>query len=135
MNSIPDYTCSWSQRSKEIRCYGLMMGMLQGLRFYVDASLKDKINEILTEAEAAANPEPEPLAKATMPSYQQRVIDEKTSLDECRVRLAAFFCSDTYNKLDASEQGRLRYQLRIMELYSTVLGDRIAAFPKSSLSA
>ena len=63
--------------------------------------------------------------------YQQRVIDEKTELDELRERIAAFLGSHVFLALPAGERERLRRQLSIMDLYSDVLGERIESFPRS----
>jgi hypothetical protein len=60
--------------------------------------------------------------------HQQRVIDEKTELDEKRVRLKEFFETERYSELDTAEQARMRYQAVAMREYSAVLGERIAAF-------
>lgn len=61
--------------------------------------------------------------------HQQRVIDEKTDLDDRRARLAAFIGTDTHCGLPEAERARLRLQLGVMALYSEILEDRIAAFP------
>ncbi|MCP3709746.1 hypothetical protein M3I54_22645 [Paraburkholderia sp. CNPSo 3274] len=60
--------------------------------------------------------------------HQQRVIVEKTHLDERLSALTAFFGTEIFNGLAELERGRLRAQAVAMESYSTILGDRIAAF-------
>jgi hypothetical protein len=63
-----------------------------------------------------------------MQPHQQRVLDEKSELDEKRTKLTAFIGGDIYRKLDPVEQSRLNRQLEAMTLYSNILGERIAAF-------
>lgn len=66
---------------------------------------------------------------AMLQPHEQRVIDEKSQLDEKIARLADFSTnSERYRLLPAEEQCRLRQQLVMMELYSDLLGQRIAAF-------
>lgn len=60
--------------------------------------------------------------------HQQRVVDEKAELDEKRAKLDAFFETERFNTLDIAEQARMRYQAVAMKEYSSVLGERIAAF-------
>lgn len=60
--------------------------------------------------------------------HQQRVIDEKTELDERLKRLAAFFGTHVFASLPLEEQDRLARQKQHMDAYSNVLGERIAAF-------
>jgi hypothetical protein len=64
-----------------------------------------------------------------MQAYQQRVVDEKTALDDKLAKLNHFFHAEQFAKLDADEQNRLRRQSGFMGSYSAVLGERIAAFP------
>jgi hypothetical protein len=61
--------------------------------------------------------------------YQQRVVDEKTELDERLTKLIAFFDNPIFAGLDAAEQERMKRQADHMTNYSVVLGERIAAFP------
>jgi len=63
-----------------------------------------------------------------MKPHQERVVAEKKELDEKRTKLATFIGGDTYDALDQNEQGRLNRQLYVMDLYSGILGERIAAF-------
>ena len=63
------------------------------------------------------------------PPYQQRVIDEKTALDEKRDLLEPFIAdSPVFKSLPSDEQQRLQRQLAVMTAYSLILGERIAAF-------
>ena len=63
-----------------------------------------------------------------MKPFQQRVVDEKAELDEKLAKLASFTTGDVFANLPADEQGRLNRQHSIMEDYSAILGERIAAF-------
>lgn len=63
-----------------------------------------------------------------MKPHQERVVTEKSELDEKRYKLTAFTFSDTFAALPKEEQERLNRQHSIMEQYSNVLGERIAAF-------
>lgn len=62
--------------------------------------------------------------------HQQRVVDEKSELDEKRVKLLKFISDPgtPFSRLDIDEQRRLGLQLHYMDEYSTVLGERIARF-------
>ena len=60
--------------------------------------------------------------------HQQRVVDEKTDLDEKLTKLLAFFQTDMFKSLLEAERSRLRNQARFMDGYSAVLEERIAAF-------
>ena len=60
--------------------------------------------------------------------HQQRVVAEKTELDEKLDKLIAFFQSPTFRGLSVDEQSRLHSQAAYMKGYSTVLGERIGAF-------
>ena len=65
-----------------------------------------------------------------MQPYQQRVVDEKTELDEKLTKLRAF-CSQVggeFDSLPTEEKQRLTEQEGHMAAYSGVLGRRIAAF-------
>jgi hypothetical protein len=64
-----------------------------------------------------------------MQPHQQRVVDEKTELDEKLKKLDAFGRTELFASLPADEQGRLNRQHSVMEKYSAILGERIAAFP------
>jgi hypothetical protein len=63
-----------------------------------------------------------------MKPHQERVVTEKSELDEKRQKLTAFIGGEIYRGLDPVEQSRLNRQLEAMTLYSNVLGERIAAF-------
>jgi hypothetical protein len=64
-----------------------------------------------------------------MAPHQQRVVQEKKELDEKLAKLDEFGRTDFYKTLPADEQGRLNRQHSMMEEYSRILGERIAAFP------
>jgi len=63
-----------------------------------------------------------------MQEHQQRVVIEKQELDEKREKLGAFIESEFYQTLSSAERNRLTQQALAMERYSTILGERIAAF-------
>ncbi len=63
-----------------------------------------------------------------MQPHQQRVIDEKTELDDKLSKLVKFYDTDIYAKLDEAERVRLSRQGQLMSEYSDILGQRIAAF-------
>lgn len=65
---------------------------------------------------------------STMQPHQQRVVDERVDLDSKRAKLETFLNTPTFAGLDTTEQGRLITQCAVMNAYSDVLGDRIAAF-------
>ena len=67
--------------------------------------------------------------------HQQRVVDEKTELDDRRSKLAAFLYTGTFEALDAAERERLEKQLRLMTSYSDVLAERIKAFTAGEAAA
>ena len=61
--------------------------------------------------------------------HQLRVIDEKCDLDQKIERLTQFIEKNAlFEGLDDAEKSRLRIQKCVMESYSTILGERIAAF-------
>lgn len=64
----------------------------------------------------------------SIPSHQQRVMDEHAELGDKTEKLAAFFCSPTFLKLDGAEKSRLRAQMDVMITYSNILAERINAF-------
>lgn len=64
----------------------------------------------------------------TLQPYRQRVVEEKTQLDERLSRLVAFYDTTAFSVLDKAEQGRLHRQGQLMSEYSQVLGERIQAF-------
>ncbi len=63
-----------------------------------------------------------------MKEYQQRVIEEKEQLDYKIQKLDEFFLTAIYQALPFEEQDRMRRQIFLMRGYSSVLGERIAAF-------
>jgi hypothetical protein len=60
--------------------------------------------------------------------YQQRVVEEKSELEERLAALHRFIDGDVYSKLDEAERGRLRQQRYFMNGYAQVLRERIDAF-------
>lgn len=63
-----------------------------------------------------------------MEPYQQRVVDEKADLDAKLQRLNGFFDTDTFAKLDPTDQELMERQASFMQGYSDVLGMRINRF-------
>jgi len=63
-----------------------------------------------------------------MEAHQQRVIDEKAALDEKCQKLSTFIKGDIFVNLPTAEQERLGKQIKVMDEYSYILGERIAAF-------
>lgn len=64
-----------------------------------------------------------------MEAHQQRVVDEKKELDEKLSKLCAFVTSSpVFQKLDAGERQRLESQVKAMDSYSLILGERIKHF-------
>lgn len=63
-----------------------------------------------------------------MQAHQQRVVDEKSELDDRLNKLTAFFDKPIFAAVPEDEQGRLLRQREIMGQYSQILGERIAAF-------
>jgi CRISPR/Cas system endoribonuclease Cas6 (RAMP superfamily) len=64
-----------------------------------------------------------------MQPHQQRVVDEKSELDDRIGKLRTFIVeSPIFVKLDSAEQNRLNRQYSHMRAYSDILGERIAAF-------
>ncbi|HEX5362344.1 MAG TPA: hypothetical protein VFW49_14855 [Fluviicoccus sp.] len=79
----------------------------------------------------AATYEPaEQTAPATgLQPHQQRVVDEKTELDDRLQKLDAFIKGNpVFTSLAPEEQLRMVRQANAMSAYSEVLGERIAAF-------
>ena len=61
--------------------------------------------------------------------HQQRVVDEKSALDEKARALSQFIGrSPMFVKLDPAEQERLKLQNDVMWQYSEILTSRINAF-------
>jgi hypothetical protein len=63
-----------------------------------------------------------------MQPHQERVVQEKTELDEKIDKLDAFRAGTIFPTVAVEEQDRLNKQLSFMRQYSGVLADRIAAF-------
>ena len=63
-----------------------------------------------------------------MEAYQQRVVDEKSELDERLSKLVNFSNTDMFAKLSWDEQERMNTQRHLMCALSGVLGTRITAF-------
>jgi hypothetical protein len=70
-----------------------------------------------------------------MQPHQERVITEKKELDEKREKLGAFIEGKIYQTLSSEERNRLTQQALAMTAYSTILGDRIAAFSSKDLGS
>lgn len=68
------------------------------------------------------------MAEKTYLPHQQRVIDEKSELDEKREKLAAFAHTEIFSSLPKDEQNRLEHQGFHMGAYSDILAQRIANF-------
>lgn len=67
-----------------------------------------------------------------MQTFQQRVIDEKTDLDNKLSALGNFIDTNPiFDALPADERERLRAQYAVMRVYSEILGRRITAFAAS----
>lgn len=64
----------------------------------------------------------------SLPPHQQRVVAEKAQLDDKLSKLRAFMAREIFKTLPELEQERLSIQANAMEVYSFVLGERIAAF-------
>ena len=60
--------------------------------------------------------------------HQQRVVDEKSELDEKISKLDPFLNTQIFKELHESEKVRLRLQLHYMIAYSKILGERILCF-------
>ena len=67
-----------------------------------------------------------------MQPHQQRVVDEKTALDEKISKLTPFLAGPIYQGLDAAERIRLRAQLAVMREYSDILTERIKHFAEAA---
>ena len=63
-----------------------------------------------------------------MEPFQERVVTEKDELEEKIGKLHSFFTTSTFAELDPAEQDRLNEQLKAMETYAALLGQRIATF-------
>ena len=63
-----------------------------------------------------------------MEDYQERVVEEKSKLDERIVNLVGFIHSDRFYAVDQEERKRLRSQMYLMVDYSRILHERIDYF-------
>lgn len=63
-----------------------------------------------------------------MQAHQERVVAEKTELDEKLAKLNIFIGGKVFATLPDGEQIRLARQANVMKDYSDVLSERIAAF-------
>ncbi len=63
-----------------------------------------------------------------MKEFQQRVVDEKSELDDKLGKLTRFIGTGSFNKLSMNEQRRMERQREIMMQYSHILGERIYEF-------
>lgn len=79
------------------------------------------VSPILLSAESSTR-------RTTMQDFQQRVVTEKTELDEKLGKLQVFLNTPRFMGLPADEQSRMVRQASAMSEYSVVLGERIAAF-------
>lgn len=71
-----------------------------------------------------------PKALAHLEPHQQRVVVEKTALDELVSKLDTFIASSPiFQGLDEAERERLVRQLSCMREYSDILAERVAVFP------
>ncbi|MCK5607564.1 hypothetical protein KAR91_37115 [Candidatus Pacearchaeota archaeon] len=64
-----------------------------------------------------------------MSEHQERVIEEKKSLDDKLRKLTTFVQTELCANLDASERLRLSRQQDAMHAYSNILNERINSFP------
>lgn len=63
-----------------------------------------------------------------MQDWQQRVIDEKTALDEKLNKLEAFLEGEGFESLGNKDKTLLEHQAHWMNGYSGILGERIRRF-------
>jgi hypothetical protein len=90
---------------------------------------KAKAEAIYQECEAVAKKLSGAKVTKEYAPHQQRVVDEKAELDKKIEALSKFInSSPVFKSLPHDEQGRMEYQLLIMAEYSSILGERIAAF-------
>lgn len=61
--------------------------------------------------------------------FQRRVVAEKAALDDNLERLGTFLASRAFQSVPELDQQLLTLQHGVMQLYSRVLGQRIARFP------
>lgn len=63
-----------------------------------------------------------------MEPHQERVVKEKSELDEKIGKLVPFLKTSIFAGLPEEEKDRLGRQLGIMQQYSDILNERISAF-------
>jgi hypothetical protein len=63
-------------------------------------------------------------------TYQQRVEQEKTELDEKLLKLQAFIDSEAFKAIDPVQTSLLKIQAGAMETYSHVLAERLIWFSR-----
>lgn len=63
-----------------------------------------------------------------MQPHQERVVEERLQLDIKVAALLAFFTTKLWDSLPEDEKDRLQRQLKCMQEYSGILGERIANF-------
>lgn len=63
-----------------------------------------------------------------LPDWKQRVLDEKSQLDERREKLTTFLNSEQVTEITADEVDRMQRQLDCMNAYSGILQERIDAW-------
>lgn len=61
-----------------------------------------------------------------MSTFKERLVDEKTQLDEKIEKLEAFTLSDNFQKIEAVQMSLLNAQLFAMKTYSQILVERLA---------
>ena len=60
-----------------------------------------------------------------MSTFKERLIDEKTQLDEKIEKLEAFTLSENFQKIEAVQMSLLNAQLFAMKTYSQILVERL----------
>jgi len=63
--------------------------------------------------------------------WQQRVIEEKMALEARMYKLAEFMDSSEWKDVSPAEKHRLHLQFAAMELYQSILADRVDNFLES----
>jgi uncharacterized protein len=63
-----------------------------------------------------------------MQQHEERVLTEKSELDEKLKKLETFMCGEIYAALPREERDLLSTQFHHMSAYSTILTKRIAGF-------
>ncbi len=61
-----------------------------------------------------------------MSTFKERLVDEKTQLDEKIEKLEAFTLSENFQKIEAVQMSLLNAQLFAMKTYSQILLERLA---------